>query len=185
MPDDAEVMGLNALMRFNHSRRDARSTGGEVVLLEDQDRSLWHRTEIETAAELLEKAVRLERPGQYQIQAAIAALHADAATFAATDWEQILALYDRLRSLRPGPVVALNRAVALAMAQGPEAGLLDLEKVRSDLDGYPWFHSARGELLRRLNRFDEAVVAFRRAIDLTNNSNARQFLEGRLATLNS
>ncbi|MEA2001211.1 MAG: RNA polymerase sigma factor [Actinomycetota bacterium] len=183
MPDEAEALGLTALMGFNHARRDVRSKDGVVVLLENQDRSRWHRGEIDEAATLLDRAIRLERPGQYQLQAAIAALHADAPSFEDTDWPQILALYDRLHSKRPDPVVALNRAVAIAMAEGTEAGLASMETLAKDLDGYPWFHSARAEMLRRLGRFDEATLAFRRAIDLTNNSDARAFLEDRLAGL--
>jgi RNA polymerase sigma-70 factor (ECF subfamily) len=183
MPDEAEALGLNALMRLNHARRDARMRDGQIVLLEDQNRSLWHRDEVETAIGLLDRAVRLEHPGQYQLQAAIAALHSEATEMAGTDWGQILALYDRLHELRPSPVVALNRAVAVAMARGPEPGLQELERIGSDLDGYPWFHSSRGELLRRIGRNDEATAAFRRAIELTSNQSAVEFLEAKLATL--
>jgi RNA polymerase sigma-70 factor (ECF subfamily) len=153
------------------------------VLLEHQDRTKWHHAEVNDATAILENAMALERPGPYQIQAAIAALHAAAPTFADTDWPQILALYDRLLDLRPSPVIALNRAVAVAMAEGTEAGLTAMESLAEDLDGYPWFHSARGEMLRRLERFEAATLAFRRAIDLTNNSNARAFLEDRLASI--
>ena len=183
MPEEPEVLGLLSLMQFNHSRRDARSQRGRVVLLEEQDRGKWHQDEIERAVELLDRAMALDRPGPYQIQAAIAALHAGAQEFAETDWVQILALYNRLARLKPGPVVALNRAVAVAMAHGPEAGLDAMAHLAGPLDRYPWFHSARGEMLRRLGRYDQAVGAYRRAIDLTNNSNARVFLEGRLAEI--
>lgn len=183
MPNEAEALGLIALMQLNHSRRDARSDHGRIVLLEHQDRTKWHHAEVNDATAILENAMALERPGPYQIQAAIAALHAAAPTFADTDWPQILALYDRLLDLRPSPVIALNRAVAVAMAEGTEAGLTAMESLADDLDGYPWFHSARGEMLRRLERFEAATLAFRRAIDLTNNSNARAFLEDRLASI--
>ncbi len=183
MPDEPEALGLNALMRLNHARRDTRSADGRIVLLEDQDRSQWHRAEIDIALELLDRAVRLEHPGQYQIQAAIGALHAEAPDFGATDWKQILALYNRLYDIRPSPVVALNRAVAVAMAKGPERGLDELGRLAADLDGYPWFHSARAELLRRVGRHEEATFAFGRAIDLTDNANAVEFLKDRLETL--
>lgn len=163
--------------------RDARTVDGRIVLLEDQDRNLWRRGEIAAATDLLDRTLRLEKPGQYQIQAAIGALHADAEDFDATDWDQILALYDRLLELRPSPVVALNRAVAIAMARGPEHGLRELETIADHLDGYPWVHSARGELLRRVDRHDEAIAAYGRAISLTDNTNARDFLEERLAAL--
>jgi RNA polymerase sigma-70 factor (ECF subfamily) len=181
MPDEAEALGLNALMRLNHARRDARTVDDRIVLLEDQDRSLWHHAEIAIAIDLLDRALRLEHPGQYQLQAAIGALHSEAASFTETDWDQILALYDRLHSLRPGPVVALNRAVAVAMARGADKGLQELERIAEELDGYPWFHSSRGELLRRVGRHEEATTSFRRAIALTNNRNALEFLEDRLA----
>jgi RNA polymerase sigma-70 factor (ECF subfamily) len=183
MPDEPEALGLLSLMQFNHARREARTEDGRVVLLEQQDRSRWHREEIDEASTLLDRAMALERPGQYQLQAAIAALHADAASFEKTDWEQILALYDRLLAMRSSPVVALNRAVAVAMSKGPESGLAAMADLANDLDRYPWFHSARGEMLRRIGSYDEATVAFRRAIDLTNNTNARAFLEERLAEI--
>ncbi|MFW2382490.1 MAG: RNA polymerase sigma factor [Acidimicrobiales bacterium] len=183
MPDEAEALGLSALMQLNHARRDARADQGAVVLLENQDRSLWHHDEIDTATLLLDRALRLENPGPYQVQAAIAALHATAPEFAATDWAQIRALYDTLHELRPSPVVALNRAVAIAMAEGTEPGLQALEAVSTELADYPWFHSSRAELLLRLERYDEATEAFRRAISLTNNRNSRSFLEERLADI--
>ena len=127
--------------------------------------------------------MRLERPGQYQIQAAIGALHAEAPEFGATDWKQILALYNRLYAIRRSPVVALNRAVAVAMADGPEHGLRELDTIAAKLDGYPWFHSARGELLRRVGRHQEATTAFGRAIQLTDNTNAVEFLKERLEAI--
>ena len=183
LPNEPEAMGLSALMRLNHARRDARTSDGRVVLLEDQDRNLWRINEIEDAGRLLDMALGLGRPGPYQIQAAIASLHASAESFASTDWGQILRLYDRLHSMQPTPVVALNRAVAIAMANGNEQGLAALDDVAGDLRDYSWFHSARAELLLRMSRFDEATTAFRRAIDLTNNRDTRTFLEERLASL--
>ncbi|MDJ0953990.1 MAG: RNA polymerase sigma factor [Acidimicrobiia bacterium] len=183
LPDQPEALGLSALMRINHSRRDARTDDRGVVLLEDQDRTLWHRDEIAAAEHLLDRALAQGRPGPYQIQAAIASLHADAATFADTDWGQIRALYDRLLDMQPSAVVSLNRAVAIAMAEGDEEGLSALDDVASELEDYPWFHSARAELLKRLHRYDEAIAAYRRAIDLTNNSDVRAFLERRLGTV--
>ncbi len=181
MPDEPEALGLSALMQINHARRDSRSSDGQVVLLEDQDRSQWHRDEIRAAADLLDRALRLERPGPYQIQAAIAALHTEAESFEATDWDQILALYDRLVAVQPGPVVALNRAVAVAMAEGLTMGLAELNDLAADLDGYAWFHSTRGELLRRLDRPEEAIEAFRRALALTENATAGKLLQRRIA----
>jgi RNA polymerase sigma-70 factor (ECF subfamily) len=183
MPDEAEAVGLSALMQLNHARRDARVDKGAVVLLENQDRSLWHHDEIDDASLLLDRALRLEHPGPYQVQAAIAALHGTAPTFAATDWTQIRALYDTLHDLRSSPVVALNRAVAIAMADGTEQGLAALESVATELADYPWFHSSRAELLLRLERYEEATEAFRRAISLTNNRDSRAFLEERLANI--
>lgn len=183
MPDEPEALGLNSLMRFNHARRAARSHDGQVVLLEDQDRSLWHRTEIARAAELLERAVRREQPGPYQIQAAIAALHAEASSFDDTDWNQILSLYDGLIAIQPGPVVALNRAVAVAMARGPAVGLDELDRLDQELDRYAWFHSTRGELLRRTGDHEAAAEAFRSAIALTDNKSAVGLLELRIAAM--
>jgi RNA polymerase sigma-70 factor (ECF subfamily) len=181
LPAEAEVVGLNALMQLIHARRAAR-TGG-VVLLADQDRSLWHRDEIYAATDALERAIAMGRPGSYQLQAAIAALHADADDFADTDWQQIRLLYDRLLAIHPTPVVALNRAVALAMADDEEAGLKAIDELEDELSDYPWFHSARAELLLRLQRYDKASVAFQRAIDLTNNQGTLSFLSTRLAEL--
>jgi RNA polymerase sigma-70 factor (ECF subfamily) len=183
LPDEAEALGLIALMRFNHARRDARTSDERVVLLEAQDRSTWHHEEIATATRILDRALQLGNPGPYQIQAAIAALHSEAEAFAATDWTQIRALYDRLYDLQPTAVVALNRAVAVAMAEGNQEGLTALDAVSEQLVDYPWFHSARAELLLRMERFEEATTAFRRAIALTNNGDTRGFLEERLATI--
>lgn len=183
MPDEPEVLGLSALMRFSHARREARVRSQGVVLLEDQDRSLWRHDEITAAGHLLDRALAMAQPGPYQLQAAIAALHSEATDFAATDWAQIRLLYDRLHELQPNAVVALNRAVAIAMAEGDEAGMVALEELNEDLADYPWFHSARAELLMRQQRYADATAAFRRAIDLTNNRATRSFLEKRLRSL--
>jgi RNA polymerase sigma-70 factor (ECF subfamily) len=181
LPAEPEVLGLNSLMRLIHARRDARVGG--VVLLEDQDRTRWHLAEIEAASDLLDKAMAVGRPGPYQLQAAIAALHDAAPDFAMTDWPQIRLLYDRLLAMSPTPVVALNRAVAIALTDGYEDGLAALQDVASDLNDYPWFHSARAEMLLRLERYEEAANAYRRAIDLTNNGDTRAFLKARLTAM--
>ncbi len=137
LPDEPEVLGVNALMRLIHARRDARAEG--VVLLADQDRSRWRHDEIGPALDMLERAIGAGRPGPYQLQAAIAALHAEAVDFESTDWHQIRLLYDRLLSVHSTPVVALNRAVAIAMAEGNEQGLAALESVAAELSDYPWY----------------------------------------------
>jgi RNA polymerase sigma-70 factor (ECF subfamily) len=174
-------MGLLALMLLHDARRDARtSPAGELVLLEDQDRSSWHRAEIEEGQGLLDRAIRANRPGPYQVQAAIAALHDAAPEAAATDWPQIAALYGRLASLAPSPVVDLNRAVAVAMAQGPVAGLALLEPLADSLAGYPYFHAAQADLLRRLHRPAEAAAAYRSALQRTTNEVELAFLRRRL-----
>jgi len=184
MPDEPEALGLLALMLLHDARREARTgPGGELVLLEDQDRALWNRDEIDEGQALLGRAARLGRPGAYQVQAAIAALHDVASRPADTDWMQIAALYGRLADLAPSPVVELNRAVAIAMADGPEAGLARLDALAADgrLADYPYFHSARADLLRRLARRPAAAEAYRRALELTTNDVERDFLAGRLA----
>ncbi|MHA6628574.1 RNA polymerase sigma factor [Pseudonocardia sichuanensis] len=185
MPDEAEPLGLVALMLLQDSRRDARTgPDGELVLLEEQDRTRWDRAQIAEGLALVERALRQGRPGPYQLQAAIAAVHAGAADAATTDWPQIVALYDELARHRPGPVVALNRAVAVAMADGPQRGL-DLVEEISGLERYRLFHAARGDLLRRLGRAPEAVAAYRRARELATNPAEQRFLDGRLHTLGS
>ena len=184
MPAEPEAMGLLALMLLHDSRRDTRvSQAGEVVLLADQDRSLWDTVQISEGAALVERALRSRRPGPYQLQAAIAALHAEAATPDETDWPQIVSLYDRLLALSPSPVVELNRAVAVAMAFGPERGLelIDRSEVSGRLQDYRWLHSTRADLLRRLERFDEAADAYRRALTLSDNAAEQAFLLRRLA----
>ena len=182
MPDEPEVLGLLALMLLHDARRDARvGPDGELVLLEEQDRSRWDRAEIDEGIALLERALRMRRPGPYQLQAAIAALHADAGTAGETDWPQIAALYGTLGALAPSPVVELNRAVAVAMAGGLEAGLARIDELADDgfLDGYPYLYAARADLLRRLERWDEAAAAYRRARELTSNEAERAFLDRR------
>jgi RNA polymerase sigma-70 factor, ECF subfamily len=185
MPGEAEPAGLVALMLLVQSRRPARiDAAGRLVLMGDQDRSRWHAGMIAEALPLVERALRLQRPpGPYALQAAIAALHAEAARAEDTDWWQIAALYRELARVAPGPVVELNRAVAIAMARGPEAGLALVDRVAGELDGYHLLHATRADLLRRLDRGDEAVAAYLRALELTTNLAEREFLEGRLAAL--
>jgi RNA polymerase sigma-70 factor (ECF subfamily) len=186
MPGEPEVLGLLALMLLHDSRRAARvSPGGEIVLLEDQDRGRWDRAEIEEGRATLDRSLRMQSAGSYRIQAAIAALHAEAARPEETDWPQIVALYDALLRIQPSPVVALNRAVAVAMAQGPERGLDLIEEIGHSgaLQDYLHFHSARADLLRRLGRRDEARAAYRRALDLAGSTPERAFLGRRLEAL--
>jgi RNA polymerase sigma-70 factor (ECF subfamily) len=186
MPDEPEPMGLLALMRLHLARADARfADDGDLVLLPDQDRSKWDRAAIAEADALLRDALRRGGVGRYQLQAAIVACHAGAASYAATDWEEIVALYDRLLLLEPTPVVALNRAVALAERDGPQAALLALDPLGGRLDGWHLFHAARGELLRRLGRREEARRAVARALLLVANPGERRLLEERLAQLGS
>ena len=184
MPSEPEARGLLALMLLQHSRRDARVTAaGELVLLDDQDRSRWDHDMIDEGVATLERALEARRPGTYQLQAAIAALHARAPRPEDTDWPQIAALYGRLAELSPSPVIELNRAVAVAMADGPERGLPLVEAQAAELEDYHLFHSARGDLLRRLGRNDEAVIAYRRSLQLATNERIRAFLERRIAEL--
>jgi RNA polymerase sigma-70 factor (ECF subfamily) len=179
MPDEPEVAGLLALMLLHDSRKAARTgPAGDVVLLDDQDRSLWDRAEIEEGLEL----ARPLPPGPYALQAAIAAQHARAARPEDTEWRRIVALYDLLAQVAPGPVVELNRAAAVAMADGPEAGL-ELIAAIEGLDGYGLMHSARADLLRRLGREEEAAAAYGRALELAGQPAEREFLERRLAEL--
>ncbi len=179
MPDEGEVVGLVALMLLQDSRREARTAGGELVLLEDQDRSLWNERRIDEGLRLLDRAISLRRPGPYQLQAAIAALHAQARTPEETDWPQIVALYAALEDVTGSPVVSLNKAVAVAMVWGPDAGLDAVERV-SGLDEYHLLHAARADLLRRLERHAEAAAAYRRALELATNPVERAYLERRL-----
>ncbi|HXG25560.1 MAG TPA: RNA polymerase sigma factor [Candidatus Binatia bacterium] len=189
MPDEPEVLALLALMLLHDARRDARTDpGGALVVLEDQDRGRWDAAEIAEGTALLDRAIRAgrpRRPGPYQLQAAIAALHDTAATPAETDWPQIAALYGRLAELAPSPVVELNRAVAVAMREGPAAGLAILDALASEplLTGYPYYHAARADLLRRLGAAADAAAAYRTALALTSNDVERAFLARRIAEM--
>ena len=181
MPDEAEVHGLLALMLLHDARRAARvGTDGELVLLEDQDRTSWDRARIEEGRAALARGLALRAPGPYQLQAAVAALHADAPSASETDWAQIAALYTELSRVEPSPVVELNRAVAVAMADGPERGLELIERIAA-LDRYHLLHAARADLLRRLGRSREAAAAYTRAMELATEATERRFLEQRLA----
>ena len=181
---EPEVMGLLALMVLHESRRAARtSPSGELVLLDDQDRSLWDRAQITEGVALVRRALASRRFGPYTLQAAIAAVHAEAPTAAATDWTQIVGLYDVLLRADPSPVIELNRAVALAMRDGPLAGLvlIDALLARGELAEYRFAHSARADLCRRLGRTVEARASYKRALELTRQETERRFLERRLA----
>jgi RNA polymerase sigma-70 factor (ECF subfamily) len=183
---EPEAVGLLALMLLHESRRVARtSPDGELVLLDDQDRTLWNRDYIAEGSALVERALASRRFGPYTLQAAISAVHAQASSVAATDWAQIVGLYDVLTQAAPSPVVELNRAVAVAMRDGPAAGLalIDAILTRGDLDGYHLAHSARAELCRRLGRTAEARTAYQRALALTKQAPERRFLERRLGEL--
>jgi RNA polymerase sigma-70 factor, ECF subfamily len=176
MPDEPEVMGLLALMLLVSSRRAARATpDGDLVVLADQDRSRWDRDRIAEGQAIVRQCLRRNRPGPYQVQAAINAVHSDAPAAAATDWWQILELYDQLMEVAGSPVVALNRAVAVAEVEGPEAALALVDGL--DLDGYHLFHAIRADLLRRLGRDAEAALAYEAAIARTKNAAERAFLE--------
>ena len=173
-------------MLLHDARRAARTSGdGEIVLLDDQDRSLWDRAQIAEGVALVERALAARRVGPFALQAAIAAVHAEAATPAATDWAEIVGLYDVLLRVEASPVVELNRAAAVAMRDGPEAGLAAVNAIlaRGELRGYHLAHSARGELLRRLGRRDEAIAAYRRALELATQDPERRLLERRLHDL--
>ncbi len=183
---EPEALGLLALMLLHESRRTARSSpSGEVVLLEDQDRSLWNREQIAEGVPLVERALASRRFGPYTLQAAISAVHAEAPTAAATDWAEIVGLYDALLRLDPSPVIELNRAVAVAMRDGPEPGLRLVDAIlkRGDLLEYRLAHAARAELCRRLGRTAEAKASFERALALSRQEPERRFLEKRLAEL--
>jgi RNA polymerase sigma-70 factor, ECF subfamily len=188
MPDEPEVTGLLALMLLLESRRNARtSPDGGLVLLADQDRASWDPGLVAEGQALVRECLRRNQPGPYQIQAAINAVHSDSPTAAATDWGQIVALYDRLLVLTPSPVVALHRAVAVAEVAGPGTALalVDGSEIGGTLDGYHLFHAVRADLLRRLGRDAEAARAYEAAIARTGNAAERAFLEGRLAALGS
>ena len=177
MPDEAEAHALLALMLINHARTAARFEGGELVLLDDQDRSLWDERRIEEGRRLLDRALALHGGGPYAIQAAIADLHLREPR----NWEEIVLLYEKLEHITDSPVVTMNRAIATAELEGPEAGLALLDRLA--LDDYRYYHSTRADLLRRLGRDDEARVAYGRALELTQPGPEQRFLEGRLASL--
>jgi RNA polymerase sigma-70 factor (ECF subfamily) len=180
----AELEGLLALMLLHDSRRKARVTAaGGMVLLADQDRSLWDQAEIGDGRDLLRAALRRGPPGPYALEAAIAAVHADAARSVDTDWKQIAGLYDLLAAVHPSPVVELNRAAAVSMAQGPEAALPLVEALEEELSGYHLWHATRADLLRRLGRTNEAIAAYLRAQGLAQNETERRFLECRIREL--
>jgi len=183
MPDEPEALGLLGLMLLHDARRAARvGEDGELVLLDDQDRSRWDAVGIQEGAALVERALRMRAPGPYQLQAAIAALHDQAATPQATDWHQIAGLYGELARRSPSPVIALNHAVAVAMDEGVAVGLARIEEIVATdvLDDYPYLHAARADLLRRLGRFADARTAYERALGLTANAAERRFLRRRL-----
>jgi RNA polymerase sigma-70 factor, ECF subfamily len=177
MPDEADAHALLALMLINHARSAARFPGGELVLLDDQDRSLWDQHQIDEGREMLQRALTLHGRGPYVTQAAIADLHLQEPR----DWEEIALLYERLEQITNSPVVTMNRAIAIAEIQGPEAGLALLDRL--ELDEYRYYHSTRADLLRRLGRDDEARSAYTRALELTQPGPERRFLEKRLAGL--
>jgi RNA polymerase sigma-70 factor (ECF subfamily) len=188
MPDEPEAHGLLALMLLHEARRAGRlDAAGDLVPLEEQDRAAWDRAGIAEGIEVLERALRRRRAGRYQIQAAIAACHVSAPTAAETDWPQISLLYGRLARFSGGPVVELNRAVAVAMADGPAAGLTLVDKLRADgaLAGYHLLPATRADLLRRLGRREEAAVAYREALDLVVNDAERRYLTRRLDSVTS
>jgi RNA polymerase sigma-70 factor (ECF subfamily) len=183
---EPEVIGLLSLMLLHESRHAARtSPAGELILLENQDRSLWNREQIAEGVALLEQALKSRRFGSYTLQAAIAAVHAEAESVAATDWRQIVALYDRLARIQPSPVVELNRAVAIAMRDGPEAGLalIDALLAHGELANYYLTHSARADMCRRLGRTDDARSSYEKALALTQQEPERQFLQERIRQL--
>jgi RNA polymerase sigma-70 factor (ECF subfamily) len=184
MPDEAEAHGLLALMLLHHSRRPARlDAAGDLVLLEEQDREAWDRKLAEEGLERLRHALPRGEPGPYRLQAAIAAVHMEAKSFADTDWEQIVVLYDLIQQAAPSPVVELNRAVAIAMRDGPVAGLVAIERIAHapELEAFHLFHAARADLLRRLGRSLEAAVSYERALALEQSRAERRYLERRLA----
>ena len=183
LPDEPEPMGLLALMLLHDSRREARINGdGDLVLLEDQDRSKWKRAQIEEGIQLIERALRMARPGPYQIQGAIAAVHAEARTAAETDWRQIAALYEQLRRYERTPVIELNRAVAVSFAGSPSEALSLLEDIErtGELERYAPFHLARADMFRRLGHSDHARECYRRALPLAQNEQVRRFINQRM-----
>jgi len=181
MPDEPEVLGLLALMRFNHARADARfDADGELVLLRDQDRAKWDRRLIEDTFLLVGRFLRMRSPGPYQLQALIAGAHANAKSWATTRWPEILRSYDALLALGETPVVRLNRAIALWHVEGPGTALAEVDALAGELGGYHLFHATRAELLRALGRPADARAADERALELTENPAERALLERRL-----
>ena len=183
LPDEPEARGLLALMLLHDARRDARvDEAGRIVLLDDQDRGRWDQDRVREGRSLIASTLGEGRPGPYQVQAAIAALHDEAMTAGETDWPQIAVLYRRLLDMTPSPVVELNLAAAVAMADGPAIGLAMMDGIAAtgELDSYPYLQAARADLLRRLERWSEAEAAYRQALALTTNGAEREFLEGRL-----
>lgn len=186
LPQNAEALGLLALMLLHDSRREARLTPeGELILLEEQDRSRWDQEKIREGIAILDQALALYAPGPYQVQAAISALHAQAPTAEATDWRQIAALYDTLARMTPSIVVEVNRAVAVAMAWGVPIGLELLLRLQDQADGYYPYHAARADLLRRMGQREAAADAYRRALDLCRNTAERAYLQRRLDEMES
>jgi len=183
VPDEPEAAGLLALMLLSESRVPARTAEGELVLLRDQDRTTWDRTMIDEGQAIVRACTRRGRPGPYQLQAAIQAVHSDAESFEATDWPQVIVLYDHLFSVMPTAVVALNRAIAIAEIEGPGAALGTLDAIAPDLENYHLLHAARGAVLRRLGRRDEARAAFERAVDLAATEADRRFLARQIEEL--
>ena len=188
LPNEAENIGLLALMLLQDSRRNARVNGrGELVTLDEQDRSLWDRAEIGEGLRLVERALVLRRVDNYQLQAAIAAVHAEAKTADETDWRQIVALYEELMRITSSPVVALNHAAAVAMSEGAERGLSLIEAAGANgaLKHYYLFHASRADLLRRLGRFNEATAAYNVALSLTTNRVEQNYINKRLDEISS
>jgi len=184
MPREPEAVGLLALMRLNLARSPARfDEDGRIILLPDQDRTRWDRRAIASGIALLERATAMGRPGPYQVQAAIAACHAEADAWDVTDWVQVLVLYDLLLAMTPTPIVRLNRAIALREVQGPEAALAEVDALAGELDGYHLFHATRAELLRATGRREEARAAEAAALERTRNEAERTLLEGRLSSM--
>ena len=183
MPDEPEAAGLLALILLSESRVSARTSADALVLLRDQDRTKWDRTMIEEGHAIVRSCIRRDQPGPFQLQASIQAVHCDAGSFEATDWPQILALYDHLFSVMPSPVVALNRAIAIGEVDGPGASLAGLDAIAADLDNYHLMHAARGTTLRRLGRRDEAMAAYERAARLAANEPDRRFLAQQIEEL--
>lgn len=181
LPDEPEPLGLLALMRLHLARANARfSSAGTLILLQEQDRSLWNQAWVAKGIHLIEQAAAMRRPGPYQIEAAIVACHAEAASWTATDWRQIVLLYDLLVQLRPSPVVRLNRAVAVRQVEGPELALRELDALAGELDTYHLYHAIRGELLLELSQHEQARAAALRALELTHNPAEQSLLMRRL-----